>query len=340
MPVVKCVWPIMKKKLIKTTVEIKKRILVSTRLLPEGFTELIDHFEVVFPEKDIFSKDDVLRLLPTFDAFIPTFQFKVDKDVIDAGQDKLKIIANYGVGYNNIDVKYATKKGIVVTNTLDPVIEPTAELAFALMLAVARRIPECDRKLRIPAGLKWGVLENLGQSLYGKTLGIVGMGHIGQALARRALASGMRIIYYNRSKLAPELEMLYCAKWIGLDELLRKSDVISLHTPLTDETQHLIDRNRLQQMKSTAILVNTARGPVIDETALIEALQNHWIYAAALDVYEFEPLISSELLKLDNVVFAPHNGTATIDARNDMSRFVTRNIIRYFTGQIDISRVN
>jgi len=320
--------------------ELKKRVLVSTRLLPEGFDELAEKFEVVFPESGIFSKEDVLHLLPSFDAFIPTFQFKVDKDVIDAGKDHLKIIANYGVGYNNIDVEYATQKGIIVTNTPDPVVEPTAELAFALMLAAARRVAECDRKLRLSEGLKWGVLENLGQSLFGKTLGIIGMGRIGQSLARRALASGMKIVYFNRSKLSPELEALYCATRVELDELLKISDVISVHTPLTDETQHLINRDRLQQMKSTAILVNTARGQVIDEAALVEALQRRWIYAAALDVYEFEPVISAELLSLDNVVLAPHNGTATIDARNDMSRFVSRNIIRYFAGQTDISRVN
>jgi len=320
--------------------ELKKRVLVSTKLLPEGFTELVEQCEVVFLESGIFSKEDVIRLLPSFDAFIPTFQFKVDRDVIDAGKDKLRIIANYGVGYNNIDVEYATQKGIVVTNTPDPVVEPTAELAFALMLAAARRVGECDRKLRLSEGLKWGVLENLGQSLFGKTLGIIGMGRIGQSFARRALASGMKIVYFNRSKLAPELETLYCATRVELDELLKISDVISLHTPLTDETQHLINRDRLQQMKSTAILVNTARGQVIDEAALVEALQRRWIYAAALDVYEFEPFISGELLNLDNVVLAPHNGTATIDARNDMSRFVSRNIIRYFAGQTDISRVN
>jgi len=181
------------------------RILVSTRLLTEGFFELMDRHEVVFPEKEMFTKEEVIHLLPGFDAFVSTFQFKVDKEVIDGARGNVKIIANYGVGYNNIDVEYATECGIVVTNTPDPVIEPTAEHAFALMLAAARRIPECDRKMRIVDGLKWGVLENLGQTLYGKTLGIVGMGRIGQALARRALASGMKIVYTNRNRLSPDL---------------------------------------------------------------------------------------------------------------------------------------
>jgi len=316
------------------------RVLVSSRLIPDGFSELNQQFEVIFPEKDIFSKEEVIRLLPDFDAFLPTFQFKVDKDIIDAAAHRVKIIANYGVGYNNIDVDYATKRGIVVTNTPDPVIEPTAELALALMLAAARRIPECDRKLRVPNGLKWGILENLGQSLYGKTLGIIGMGHIGQALARRASACGMKIVYYSRNRISTELETVFHTHRLELDELLRASDVVSLHTPLTDTTFHLINRNRLLLMKPTAILINTSRGPVVDESALTEALQKGWIAGAALDVYENEPDITSALLNLDNVVLAPHNGTATIDARNEMSRFASKNIIRFFAGDSRITRVN
>jgi len=316
------------------------RVLVSTRLLPEGFSELEKHFEIVFPENEMFTKDEVKQLLPEFDAFISTFQFKVDGEVLNACSDKLKIIANYGVGYNNVDVECATKYGIVVTNTPDPVIEPTAEQAFALMLAASRRVAECDRKLRIENSLKWGVLENLGQTLYGKTLGIIGMGRIGQALARRALASGMKIVYHNRTRLSTQLENLYHAERLELNELLRLSDVVSLHTPLNAETHHLIAEQQLNQMKSSAILVNTARGPVVDEKALAVALKNKTIYAAALDVYELEPAITPELLYLDNVVLAPHNGTATIEARNEMSRLVSQNIIHFFAGRTDINRVN
>ena len=315
------------------------RILVSTRLLPEGFVDLNQKFEVVFPAKDIFSKEDVISIIHDFDAFVPTFQFKVDQDVIAAAKN-LKIIANYGVGYNNIDVEAATKRGIVVTNTPDPVIEPTAELTMALILAAARRVAECDRKMREPLGLKWGVLENLGQTLYGKTLGIIGMGRIGQAVARRALSFGMKIVYYNRQRLSLQQETEFLAERMELDELLKCSDVISLHTPLTNETYHLINSDRLKTMKPTSILINTARGPVIDESALVIALQNQWIRAAALDVFEFEPNIHPDLLQLDNVVLAPHNGTATIEARNEMSRFVSQNIIRFFQGRNDITRVN
>ena len=316
------------------------RVLVSTRLLDEGFSELKKHFEVIFPDKDVFSKKEVIQLLPGCNAFLPTFQFKVDKEVIDAAKGSIKIIANFGVGYNNIDVKYATKCGIVVTNTPDPVVEPTAEQAFALMLAAARRVAECDRKLRITNGLKWGVLENLGQTLYGKTLGIIGMGRIGQALARRAMACGMNVVYYNRTRLTPELETTYQTRRLKLEELLTISDVISLHTPLTDQTWHLIDSASLKLMKPTAIIINTARGSVIDESALAEALQNNWIASAGLDVYEDEPNITPALLKLDNIVLAPHSGTATVDTRNEMSRFASQNIIRYFEGRNDITRVN
>ena len=316
------------------------RILVSTRLFDEGFEELMDKYEVVFPEKELFTKQEVINIISGFDAFISTFQFKMDKEVIEAAIGSIKIIANYGVGYNNVDVDYATQCGIVVTNTPNPVIEPTAELALALMLAAARRVGECDRKMRIPGGLKWGVMQNLGQSLYGKTLGIIGMGRIGQVLARRALGCGMKIVYYNRTKLTPELEHQYQTQRLEMNELLKTSDVISVHTPLTDETYHLIDSNRLKQMKPSAILINTSRGPVVDEAALINALQTGGIASAGLDVFENEPAISPELFDLENVVLAPHNGTGTVDARIDMSRFVSQNIIRYFEGRTDISKVN
>jgi len=316
------------------------RILVSTRLFDEGFNELMDKYEVVFPEKELFSKEEVISMISGFDAFISTFQFKMDKEVIEAAKGSIKIIANYGVGFNNVDVDYATQCGIVVTNTPDPVIEPTAELALALMLATSRRIAECDRKMRMPNGLKWGVMQNLGQSLYGKTLGIVGMGRIGQALARRALACGMKIVYNNRTRLSPDLEKLYQAHRLELTDLLQTSDVVSLHTPLTEETLHFINMDQLKQMKPTAILINTARGPVVDEAALVMALQQKIIAAAGLDVFENEPIITPGLFDLDNVVLAPHNGTGTVDARIEMSRYVSQNIIRYFEGRTDISKVN
>lgn len=232
------------------------------------------------------------------------------------------------------------KKGIVVCNTPHAVTEPTAEIAMALMYAVARRIAECDRKLRIPNGLEWGLLKNLGVGIYGKTLGVIGMGRIGKAIARRAIASGMKIVYHNRHQLPKEDELQYQAQYVTMEELLKTSDFISLSTPLTDETTHLIDTTEFNLMKPNAILINTARGAVINESALVKALQEGKILGAGLDVYEFEPKITEELLKMDNIVLAPHNGTATIDARNDITREASKNIINHFNESKDIAIVN
>ncbi len=316
-----------------------KKILITTRLLPEGLTELQKQFEVTQPEKDLFSREELIQLIPEYDALIPTFIFKIDKEIIDVAKN-LKIIANYGVGYNNIDVDYATKKGIIVCNTPHAVTEPTAEMAMALMYGVARKIAECDRKLRIPNGLEWGLLKNLGVGMYGKTLGVIGMGRIGKAIARRAIASGMNIIYHNRHQLAKEDELQYQTQYVSLEELLKTSDFISLSTPLTDETTHLIDTAEFDLMKPSAILINTARGAVIKESALVKALQEEKILGAGLDVYEFEPKITADLLKMDNVILAPHNGTATIDARNNIAREASKNVINYFNGSKDIAIVN
>lgn len=307
----------------------KKKILITYNLPREGFVELMEEFELIFPETDFFSKIEVLEKIGVCDALLSMFNFVVDREIIDAGKE-LKIISNFGVGFNNVDFEYAREKGVMVTNTPDPVVEPTAEMAFALMLATARRVAECDRKLRDAAsGLKWGVMENLGVGLYGKTLGIVGLGRIGKSIARRAEAFGMRVVYHNRKETEAG-NAIYCAT---LDELLCVSDFVSLNVPLTDETYHMIDTMALKKMKTSAIFINTARGPVVDELALAYALENKIIRAAGLDVFENEPSVCPQLLTLDNVVLAPHNGTATIDARIDMSRFAARNIINFFKGE-------
>lgn len=306
----------------------KKKILITYNLPREGFAELTEHFELIFPKNASFSKTEVLERVAECDALLSMFNFVIDKEIIDAGKN-LKIISNFGVGFNNVDFEYARHKGVMVTNTPDPVVEPTAEMAFALMLATARRVAECDRKLRDAAsGLKWGVMENLGVGLYGKTLGIVGLGRIGKSIARRAEAFGMKVVYHNRKETEAG-NAKYCST---LDELLYVSDFVSLNVPLTDETRHLIDADALKKMKPSAILINTARGPVVDEPALADALKNRTIRAAGLDVFENEPSVCPQLLALDNVVLAPHNGTATIDARIEMSRFAARNIVNFFDG--------
>lgn len=306
----------------------KKKILITYNLPREGFAELTEHFELIFPKNASFSKTEVLERVAECDALLSMFNFVIDKEIIDAGKN-LKIISNFGVGFNNVDFEYARHKGVMVTNTPDPVVEPTAEMAFALMLATARRVAECDRKLRDAAsGLKWGVMENLGVGLHGKTLGIVGLGRIGKSIARRAEAFGMKVVYHNRKETEAG-NAKYCST---LDELLYVSDFVSLNVPLTDETRHLIDADALKKMKPSAILINTARGPVVDEPALADALKNRTIRAAGLDVFENEPSVCPQLLALDNVVLAPHNGTATIDARIEMSRFAARNIVNFFDG--------
>lgn len=317
----------------------KKKVLITYRLLDEGLEELRERCDVTMPQSQSFDKEELKRLLPEHDAMLCNFNLTVDKELIDAGGDRLKIISNYAVGFNNIDIEYAKQKGIAVCNTPDPVIEPTAEIAYALMGCAARRLAEDDRKLRTPGALKWGTFENLGTGMYGKTLGIVGMGRIGQAIARRALAGGMKIVYHNRHRLDKEIEEKYQAKMEELDQLLRMSDFVALSTPLTNETRHLIDAEALKKMKPEAIIVNTARGAVIDEKALVEALKNKQIKGAALDVFENEPTITEELYKLDNVVLSPHCGTATTDARIEMARFAATNILNFFDGKGRVCRV-
>lgn len=316
-----------------------KRLLVTYAIPSESLNALKERFEVIVPEEGSFSREEVLRLVPNCEAMLSMFSFKVDREVMDAGKS-LKIISNFGVGYNNIDISYAKERGIVVTNTPDPVVEPTAELAFALMSDLARRVSECDAKLkRRDDGLKWGVMENLGVGLWGKRLGIVGLGNIGKAIARRALVSGMEVVYYNRHPLSWLEEDYLGVSYLPFEELLATSDYLSLNTPLTESTFHLMDRTTIAQMKRGAFLINTARGPVVDEAALVSALRSGHLAGAGLDVYEFEPKITADLLTMDNVVLVPHIGTATMDARIEMGNYAAENILLFFRGEEPLSVV-
>lgn len=316
----------------------KKKILSGHNFHREPFSELETLFDIIYPEKSYFKKDEILEMIGEYDVFIPNFSFFTDKEIIDKAVN-LKLIANYGVGYNNIDVDYAAQKGITVTNTPQAVLEPTAELCFGLMHAVARKIGYFNNKLRGSERVGWGLYDNLGLSLYGKTLGIYGMGRIGQAIARRAIASGMNVIYHNRRPLDPSIEKEYNAKYVSFDDLLIQSDYISVNAPATSETYHIINAAAIAKMKSSAILVNTSRGSTVDEKALIEALKENRIYGAGLDVYETEPNINPEFFALDNVVLTPHAGTQTLDGRHDMQREVASNIIGFFKGE-KVSKVN
>lgn len=296
------------------------RIAFTTELPHEGFRRLAGHTLYAKPEEA--------------EVLVSTFDYKVSRQMIDA-MPHLRLIANFGAGYNNIDLEACQERGIRVTNTPQPVIEPTAELAFALMINIARRVSEFDRAIRSGTGQSMAVMNNLSHSLYGKTLGIIGMGRIGQALARRAVASGMQIIYHNRHRLSDEIEQKYHATYVDFQTVLQDSDFVSLNLPYTPEVHHLIGKPELGMMKRTAYLINTARGAHVDEQALVEALKSGIIAGAALDVYEHEPTISSELLTLPNVVLSPHTGTGTWEGRIAMCENVCGNILAYAQNETD-----
>lgn len=300
------------------------QIAFTTELPLEGFTRLAGH-RLYAP----FEEAEVL---------VSTFDVKVPREMIEA-MPKLRLIANFGAGYNNINLDACKERSIRVTNTPQPVIEPTAELAFALMIDVARRVSEFDRMVR-QGKAQFGVMRNLSHSLYGKTLGILGMGRIGQALARRAAASGMRIIYHNRHELTTERvnELKnegVQAQYVDFQTLLQDSDFLSLNLPYTPEVHHIIGKPELGMMKRSAYLINTARGAHVNEEALVEALKSGIITGAALDVYEFEPQISAELMTLPNVVLSPHTGTGTWEGRIAMCENVTDNILAFINNNIN-----
>lgn len=303
------------------------KILVTYNLPRTPFNNLPADWELTFPQNEEMPREEIIRLLPEYDVLLTIFHSHspVDREIIDAGK-RLRLISNYGVGYNNIDTAYAREKGIAVTNTPRSVCNPTAELAMALMLALARRVAECDRRIRTEKESLWGTMKNLGASLENKTLGIVGMGNIGKNVARKAEAFGMRVIYYNRRTEVSGYRR------VPLDTLLQEADFVSLHTPLTTETRHLIGARELYLMKPTAMLINTARGAVIDETALADALRQKRIAGAALDVFENEPHVTDVLYRLDNVVLTPHVGTGTIDTRIAMAEEALANIRNFFQG--------
>jgi len=263
----------------------------------------------------------------------------VDSDLLDRAPG-LKIVANFGVGYNNIDVPAATRRGIMVTNTPGVLTDATADLTMALVLAVARRVVEGDRYTRQGRFRFWAPFHFLGHEITGKTLGIVGMGRIGRAVARRAAGFDMRVLYHSRNPLAEEEERKLSVHYAGLKTLLQEADFISLHTPLTPQTRHLIGSRELDWMKSDAFLINTARGAVVDEQALVEALKQRRIGGAGLDVYENEPRLTPGLECLDNVVLLPHVGSATVETRRRMAAMAVDNLLAGLQGRIPPNCLN
>ncbi len=306
-------------------------ILYTTRVLPEAImTAIRDRYALIMEPADRApTADELQRGFAGADAVITTLAERVDETLL-AHATRLKIVANFAVGYNNIDVAAATRRGIVVTNTPDVLTDATADLTWALLLAVARRAVEGDRWIRTGHWPGWTPTQLLGSDVTGKTLGIVGMGRIGQAVAQRAAGFRMPILYMSRTACPspPGISWTHCS----LDVVLAQSDFLSLHVPLTNETRHLIGARELARMKPSAFLLNTSRGPVVDEAALVSALTQRTIAGAGLDVYEQEPALHPGLAALPNVVLLPHLGSATLETRINMGRICLENIAAVLNG--------
>lgn len=301
-----------------------------TRPIPEaGIIAMKRYGHVVVRRTDsIISRAELLREVRSADILVPILTDKID-DALLAQAPRLKLIANYGAGYNNIDVAAATRRGILVTNTPDVLTDTTAELTVALMLAVARRLVETDGIMRHCKYPGWGPLLYLGQGISGKTLGVIGMGRIGSRVAEIAHHGfGMHILYYTKHK-ERDVEKSLGAQKVTLPTLLRRSDVVTLHVPLLPQTYHLIGRKELHHMKSSALLINTSRGPVVDETALVAALRRQRIAGAGLDVYENEPAMAEGLAQIPSAVLLPHIGSATIETRTAMANVAANNVIAF-----------
>ena len=317
----------------------KKKIFI-TRNVPLMPVELLEkEFEVyINPEDRTLTKEELIENIRDKDAVITQLSNIVDRDVL-ANAPKLKVIANYAVGFNNIDIEETTKRGIQVTNTPGVLSDTTAELAWALLFAVTRRVLEGDKYVRDGEWNAFSPSLLLGQDVTGKTLGIIGAGRIGKAFAKKSIGFDMKILYYNRSR-DHEFENVYNAKYVDKETLLRDADIISLHVPLTVDTKHLLGEKEFNIMKKTAILINTARGPVIDEKALVSALKDREIWGAGLDVFENEPELEEELKSLDNVVLTPHIGSASTETRTKMAEMAVDNVIRVLNGKDALSPVN
>ncbi|MBU0497813.1 MAG: D-glycerate dehydrogenase [Candidatus Thermoplasmatota archaeon] len=311
-----------------------------TRAIPEaGLTYLRKHADITInPHDRMLTKQEILNGIRGKDGLLCLLTDPIDHDVITA-EPKLKMIANYAVGYDNIDIKTATKQGILVSNTPGVLTDTTAELAWSLVFAVARRIVEGDQFIRQGKFRGWEPLLMLGRDIANKTLGIIGTGRIGTAFALKSQGFNMPVLYTDITT-NEVLEKQLHAKKVTLNQMLKTADIISVHVSLTPQTHHLIGKDQLQSMKETAILINTARGPIIDENALIIALQNHWIFGAGLDVYEHEPDIPKELLRLPNVVVQPHTGSATYETRSNMAILTAKNLISGIQGHRPPNCVN
>jgi glyoxylate reductase len=318
----------------------KPAVLVTKRIYPEAIEFLKQHAEVDYAESDDgLSAAQLLERIRGKPAVVSQLTDKFTAEVIDQLQG-VRIIANVAVGFDNIDVGAATRRGILVTNTPDVLTDTTADFAFALLMAAARRVVEGHQFLHAGKWNKWRIDLLVGQDVHHRTLGIFGMGRIGQAMARRGSGFSMRVIYHDAVRAPEAIERELGVEFVSAEKLLRESDFISLHVPLLPHTRHMIGAGQFQMMKSTAILVNTSRGPVVDEAALAEALEKRVIAGAGIDVFENEPQVHPTLLKLHNVVLEPHIASASVDTRKKMSMLAAANAVAALEGRRPATLLN
>ena len=320
----------------------KPKVYVTRQLFPEAIKilEKVAQVDVFEGEDDPVPRDLLLKKVEKIDGLLPMLTDNINAELMDRAKN-LKVVSNYAVGYNNIDMDAATERGIMVTNTPDVLTDTTADTAFVLLMAISRRLVEVDKYVRDGRWVKaWGPKMLLGSDVTGKTLGIIGMGRIGSALVPRARGFRMRVLY-NDMMRSPEKEKSLGIEYREFDDLLREADYVSVHVPLTAETQHLMGERELSLMKPTAYLINTSRGPVVDEKALYKVLKNRVIAGAALDVHEKEPVaLDDPLLSLDNIIMAPHIGSATVETRIAMAVTAATNLSSALRGERPKDLVN
>lgn len=318
-------------------------MVVVTGKIPQPGLDLLTsagHEVVAWADDTPIARDELLRRVSGATVIVSLLTERIDDELLDAAGDSLRAVCNVAVGYNNIDVPACRRRGVTVTNTPGVLTDATADLAMALVLMNTRRLAEGERLIRRREPWQWGMFMMLGTGIQGARLGLVGMGQIGTAVARRARAFGMTIAYSNRSRVDPAVEAELEAVYLPFDELLATSDVVSLHCPYSPATHHLIGAAQLAMMKPTAFLINTARGPVVDEAALVAALEGNHIAGAGLDVFEHEPQIHDGLLDRDDVVLIPHLGSATVETRTAMATLAARNALSILAGGAAITPVS
>ncbi len=316
----------------------RPKILVTQKVPAPAYPLLkaVGDVEANQEEGAIWSYEELLRRSPGHEYLYCLLTDTIDEHLLMAcanAQPRLRLLANMAVGFNNIDIVAATRLGIAVSNTPGVLTDTSADLAFGLLMATARRIPESERFLRAGKFTGWGPLLFCGAEVHHAVLGLVGMGRIGKVVARRASGFEMKILYHNRQRLSPAEEAEYHATYLPLDELLRQADFVSIHTPYAPATHHLISERELNLMKPSAMLINTARGPIVDEKALVRALQNGTIAGAGLDVFEHEPVVEPELLSMENVVLLPHIASASLHTRTLMATMAAHNIAAHVRGE-------